>query len=162
MSDPITVDLSDTQTHLRLDRPALAGIVRRVLADAGITRAAISLAVVDDARIHEVNRRHLGHDWATDVITFRLSDPGAAELEAELIVSAEMAAATARDAGTDPHAELALYVVHGLLHLCGYDDRSADSARVMRQAESDALARLGLPNTFGTVGPAEEEPRCPA
>ena len=127
MSNPITVDLSDTQTHLRLDRPALAGIVRRVLADAGITRAAISLAVVDDARIHEVNRRHLGHDWATDVITFRLSDPGAAELEAELIVSAEMAAATARDAGTDPHAELALYVVHGLLHLCGYDDRSADS-----------------------------------
>ena len=48
--------------------------------------------------------------------------------------------------GHDVQAELALYVIHGLLHLCGYDDKSADGARQMRERERHYLERLGLPD----------------
>jgi probable rRNA maturation factor len=156
----ITVELSNTQAALRLDPAAIAATVRAVLAGEGVRAAEVSLAVVDDAAIRAINRRHLDHDWPTDVITFRLSDPGAPVLAAELVVSAEMAARTAGEAGTDPRDELALYVVHGLLHLCGFDDTTADAARAMRRREAEVLARLGVPDMFGRVGPDREASPC--
>jgi probable rRNA maturation factor len=159
----IIVDLSNTQAILRLDPAALAATVRAVLAGEGVRAAEVSLALVDDAAIHAINRRHLDHDWPTDVITFPLSAPGEPVLAAELVVSAEMAARTAAAAGTDPHAELALYVVHGLLHLCGFDDVTPDAARAMRLREGEVLASLGVPNVFDRVAPdpgREEAPSC--
>ena len=74
-------------------------------------------------------------------------------LEAELVISAEMAATTAREAGTNPNAELILYLVHGLLHLCGFDDRDDASADVMRSREAEVLQREGWDNTFPMIGP---------
>ncbi|MBX6312502.1 MAG: rRNA maturation RNase YbeY [Isosphaeraceae bacterium] len=151
----INVEFSDTQSHLSADHTALADLARRVLRAEGIERATISIALVDDATIREANRRHLDHDWPTDVISFPLSEPGDPVLEGELILSAEMAATTARQAGTDPRAELALYLVHGLLHLCGYDDETVAEAAVMRRREAELLAEAGLPNTFSMTGPAD-------
>jgi len=150
----LSVEISDLQSHLRIDPAAVADLARRVLEAEGIGSASISLALVDDAAIHGLNRRHLGHDWPTDVITFGLSAPDDPELAGELVVSAEMAATTARAAGIDPHAELWLYVVHGLLHLCGYDDRTAGAAEAMRIREAEVLAALGLTNPFPLVGAA--------
>jgi probable rRNA maturation factor len=149
----IAVEVSDAQPHLRVEPAWLAGLARGVLEREGVARATISVALVDDATIHELNRRHLGHDWPTDVISFVLSEPGEV-LAGELVISAEMAAATAREAGVDPAAELALYLVHGLLHLCGYDDRDAAAAEAMRRKEEEALAAAGLPNTFAKAGAA--------
>lgn len=150
----MTVEIHDAQGHLAIDPEVVRSLARRVLEGEGVTSASISLAFVDDAAIHEVNRRHLAHDWPTDVITFRLSEPGASPLEAELVVSAEMTVSTAREAGTDPTAELMLYVVHGLLHLCGYDDTSESAARAMRRREDEVLRREGWANTFAQVGPS--------
>jgi probable rRNA maturation factor len=147
-----SVELSDTQAHIAVDRAALRALVGRVLALEGVARYAVSIALVDDATIHSVNRRHLDHDWPTDVISFPLSEPGEPVLAGELVVSAEMAAATARETGADPWAELALYVVHGLLHLCGRDDLTDSDADVMRRREAEILAELGLTNTFPLPG----------
>lgn len=148
------VEISDTQGHIAVDRKALAHLVRRALAAEGVARYAVSIALVDNPRIEALNRAHLGHEWPTDVISFPLSGPDEPVLAGELIVSAEMAALTARDAGLDPWCELALYVVHGLLHLCGYDDRAERDADVMRRREGAILAELGLTNTFSLAGPA--------
>ncbi len=150
------VEIADTQSHLRSDPDALAGLARRMLQNEGVERSSISIALVDNAAIHELNRRHLGHDWPTDVISFVLSEPGESELSGELIVSAEMAAETARAAGIDPRAELALYLVHGLLHLCGYDDLNEGDAAVMRRREGKHLTREGITNTFAMA----EAPGC--
>ena len=150
----LEVEISDTQGHLRVDPSAVARLARDVLAAEGIGRASISIALVDDATIREMNRRHLAHDWPTDVISFRLSEPDDPDLAGALIVSAEMAASTAREAGVDPWAELALYVVHGLLHLCGYDDTNAEEVERIRRREGAILAREGLTNTFPMVRPA--------
>jgi probable rRNA maturation factor len=146
------VEVVDHQSHLRVDPNALAGLARAVLAGEGIQDASVSIVLVDDATIHDLNRRHLGHDWPTDVITFGLSESGESPLAGELVVSAEMAATTAREAGADPWPELALYVVHGLLHLCGYDDRTEADASRMRRREAEVLAAAGLPNAFDRVG----------
>lgn len=148
----IEVELSDTQTHLRIAPERASELVRQVLAIEGVRNASISLVIVDNQTIREINREHLGHDWETDVITFPLSDPDEEPLLGELVVSAEMAKTSAAEVGEDPWAELALYVVHGLLHLLGYDDLSEAEAAAMRRREGEVLALLGLKNLYPLIG----------
>jgi probable rRNA maturation factor len=150
----IEVEISDTQDHLRVDREELADLARRVLVQEGHTHGSISIALVDQATIHTLNRTHLGHDWPTDVLSFPLSNPDDRVLTGELVVSAEMALTTAREIGVEPSHELALYIVHGLLHLCGYDDSREPDAGRMRRREDEILADLGIPNPFKLAGPA--------
>jgi probable rRNA maturation factor len=145
------VELSDAQTHFRADPETLERLVRDVLRIEEVERASISLVLVDNASIREVNRGRLGHDWPTDVITFPLSAPGDEVLSGELMVSGEMAHDVAAEHGHDAWAELALYIVHGLLHLRGYDDLGEDDAREMRRREGEVLALLGLTNPFSLV-----------
>jgi probable rRNA maturation factor len=154
----IEVEVSDTQGHLTVDPEALTTLVRRALEAEGLeTPASISIALVDDATIRVINRRHLDHDCPTDVISFLLSEPGEPILAGELVVSAERAAALSRRFGIDPWAELALYVVHGLLHLRGYDDAAAPDRDAMRCREGEILAHCGLTNTFPLVDRAEAD-----
>jgi probable rRNA maturation factor len=124
----------------------------------GIESASVSLVLVDNATIRRINRTHLQHDWPTDVITFPLSEPGDLPLCAELVLSAEMATETALAAGTQADAELALYLVHGLLHLCGLDDQTEAERAMMRSEERRVLSALGLPCLFDLVAAVEGEP----
>ncbi len=152
--DTIKVEISNTQGFLGVDAARLAGLVEGVLRDEGIEHATISVALVDNATIRRVNQKHLAHDWPTDVISFTLSAAGEPELVGELVVSTEMAAATAQEVSAEPAAELSLYVVHGLLHLCGYDDLSESDILEMRARESRHLRRHGLMNNFSLVEPS--------
>jgi probable rRNA maturation factor len=138
----IEVEISDTQTHLPVDRASLQQLVTCVLEQEGRKRASISIALVDDATIHSLNRVHLGHDWPTDVITFPLSEPDDPVLTGELVISVETTVKSANELELDACDELALYVVHGLLHLCGYDDRNEADALAMRRRESEVLSRV--------------------
>ena len=145
MSIEIEIEISDTQAQMKVDRAAVVELVERVLLAENRPAASLSIALVDDATIHRLNQRHLGHDWPTDVITFPLSDPEDPVLAGELVVSTEMAVATAREIGGEPHGELALYLVHGLLHLCGYDDSSEVDSVAIKRRQAELLAGvLGL------------------
>ena len=73
------------------------------------------------------------------------------ELAGELVISAEMATNTAQEANCDPLAEVALYLVHGLLHLCGHDDQTADEVVIIRRLEADVLNTLGIMNPYHLV-----------
>ena len=143
----IVVEISDTQNHVRVDPNAVRALVEGVLEGEGVDAAAISVALVDDEAIHRVNRDFLDHDCPTDVVSFVLSDPDE-PLVGELVVSAETAARVALEIGAAPWNELALYLVHGLLHLCGCDDLDEDAAARMRAREEVALRRGGLANPF--------------
>ncbi len=143
MRSQILVDISDTQGHLQVDDRSIERLVKLVLDAENRRRASISIALVDDKTIHALNRAHLSHDWPTDVISFPLSAPGA-DLAGELVVSVETACATARELGIEPTAELSLYVIHGLLHLCGYDDHTEVDIARMRQREEELLALATL------------------
>lgn len=94
------------------------------------------------ARLHGV---HLGVAEATDVISFPLADEDvmrSGEADGELVIGVEFARRACEEYGNEWEAEVALYVVHGVLHLLGYDDHDeADLAR-MHEAEARALQRL--------------------
>ena len=97
----------------------------------------LSVALVDDATIATVNWQFLRHTGPTDVISFDLG-----EGLVEIVVSAERAVIVARKLRRRPHDELALYLVHGLLHLAGYDDHTPAQRRAMRAAENCCLKQL--------------------
>lgn len=151
------IAIADRQTAVRIDRGRLAALARGVLRRERVAAAEISVAIVDDAEIHAVNRRFLKHDCPTDVISFLFEQPVPAAvrhgadpavrrgtgrtLDGEVVISAETARRNARRLRTSCRHELALYLVHGLLHLCGYDDLSPDEKRLMRAREAEALGR---------------------
>jgi probable rRNA maturation factor len=97
------------------------------------------VTVVDDRRIRALNARYLGKRRATDVLAFDLAGPGPARLWGEVIVSAETAARQARRVGVPLAVELDLLVVHGLLHLAGYDDHEPRRARRMHERAREIL-----------------------
>jgi probable rRNA maturation factor len=141
----IRVSIASPQEGVPIDRPQLKQVVRTVLEGEGIDEARISLALVDNPTIHQLNKRYLDHDEPTDVLSFPLSDKAGA-LQGELVIGAEVAQEQAASRGHAVGAELALYVIHGLLHLCGYDDHSPSQAAEMRQRERRYLGQLGLPD----------------
>jgi probable rRNA maturation factor len=141
----IQIKIASPQEIVPLDRSRLREIARAVLGGEGVAAAAVSLAFVDNPTVHRLNKQFLNHDEPTDVLTFPLSGPGAKTLEGEIVIGAEMARFQAAERGHDEQAELALYVIHGLLHLCGYDDKSPAAVRKMRDRERHYLKLLDLP-----------------
>ncbi len=140
------VSIASPQEHVPVDRGRMREVARTVLDGERVADYEISLAFVDNPTIHRLNQRYLQHDEPTDVLSFPLSEPNARKLSGELVMGAEVAQAQAAARGHDVQAELALYVIHGLLHLCGLDDASAEGAAAMRARERHYLRRLGLPD----------------
>jgi len=109
----------------------------------------VSVVFVDDPTISEIHREYFDDASPTDVITFPFDedlaslDPhdvaGRAPLLGELVVSVETAKREALRRKVSPEQEAGLYVIHGVLHLLGYDDRSPDETRKMRRAERKYL-----------------------
>ena len=130
----LTINVTSQQTALTVDKRRLAQAVRRVLREAGLLRAVVSVAVVDDAAIRRLNARYLGHDFATDALTFTL-DSSDDFVEGEIIVSAETAVAAAPGFASTSDDELLLYVIHGALHLVGYRDDTETGRAEMREKE---------------------------
>jgi probable rRNA maturation factor len=138
-----SIDISAPESLSRLDLARLRRAVQAIAADAGIERGSVSIALVDDRTIHELNRKYLEHDYPTDVLSFVLeSEPG--QLEGEIVVSADMAERRAAEFGWRGEDELLLYVIHGALHLVGHDDQAAETQLEMRKYESRYLALFGL------------------
>ena len=123
----------------RRDFPFDRALLVRAARAAGPLAGPVEIHVVGDEEIRAVNREHLGHDWATDVCTFPMEEP---QLWGEIVVSAETAAREARRRGVPAAREIALYVIHGVLHLRGLDDRSRADRLKMRGAERLALSRV--------------------
>ena len=147
----LRIAITNRQRALKLDRPTLRRIVRDVLNHEGIEEADISLVFVGDEEMHALNRRHLAHDYPTDVLSFLLDESpteAGRSIEAEIIVSTEFAAQTAPKFDWSTAEEVTLYVVHGLLHACGYDDLTTKEKSRMRRAERAALRRHGLETRY--------------
>ncbi len=142
----IRVSIASPQESLEIDRGRMRQTVRTVLEGEGIADAEISLAFVDNPTIHRLNRQYLEHDEPTDVLSFPLSEANARRLAGELVIGVEVARAQAAERRHDVQAELALYVIHGLLHLCGHDDHTTREAAAMREKERHYLRELNWPD----------------
>jgi len=142
----IRISIASPHDAVAINRADMRRTARAVLEGEMISEAEISLAFVDNSTIGQLNERYLQHDGPTDVLTFPLSESNARCLAGEIVVGAEVAQAQANSRGHPVEAELALYVIHGLLHLCGYDDQAAADAAAMRRRERHYLRELGLPD----------------
>ena len=152
----LEIEFSDQQSRFAVQADRLIDAARQILVDRGITRCSLSLAVVDDPAIRQVNRRHLDHDYATDTISFLFEQEGS-YLEGEVLVSAETAARVAPSFGWSVDDELLLYVIHATLHLVGYDDQSDDDRTRMQDAETAYLRRFGVERTAAGAGNASSD-----
>lgn len=142
----ISVDIVNQQRALRLAASKLKSIVRHVLRAEGVRFAHIELALVNDATIRDLHRRYFKLDTPTDVLTFPLNEP-AEPLSGQIVLSVETAARIGPLHGFTPEEEVLLYAIHGILHLCGYDDGTAGDARRMRRRQ-EALLRQALDYSF--------------
>jgi len=132
-----------------LDFQRLKDAARAVLEGEGVRAGKVTLAFVDNPHIHRLNKQFLQHDEPTDVLTFPYTEPDAKSLEGEVVIGYEVAREYAADRGHELNLELLLYVIHGCLHLCGYDDKDKASASEMRAKERIYLVNLGLPDIAG-------------
>lgn len=139
----ISVSVVDEQSHVRLPRARIVEAVRTALESGGVRRARMTVAVIDDAHIRRLNRRFLNHDEPTDVLSFPMGRSRRG-VEGEIVVSAERAAAAAEQYGWTPEEELLLYIIHGALHLAGFDDAAPRQQSQMRRQEALCLKRLGI------------------
>lgn len=133
----------DQDVHFPIDEHSLRLAATSSAAFRGYVRGEIGIRVSNDAGIHEINRKHLGHDYPTDVISFAYHAQGTT-IQGELVVSVDTARRRAAELGWPEAHELLLYVVHGTLHLAGMDDRSANERAQMRDAEREIMVQLGI------------------
>lgn len=138
--------------------PALAAKIRKTARAAfqfeGRTSGNLEVAVVEDAGMRRLHRLWMGLGNTTDVLTFDLSDePRSRDVDAQLVVCKSVAKRCAAKSRSPWQSELLLYVVHGCLHLCGYDDVTAAKAARMHRREDAILRRLG----YGAVYSGERQ-----
>ncbi len=142
----IKVKIANQQEIVPLDYNNLRQTAQTVLSGEGVNEAKVTLAFVDNPTIHRLNKQFLNHDEPTDVLSFPMSGASARLLEGEVVIGVEVASAQAAERGHDVATEMALYVIHGLLHLCGHDDHAPPGIRRMRDCERKYLKQLGLPD----------------
>ena len=136
----IRVAISNRQRTLTLDIPHLRRRARRVLLEVGSAKGELSLAFVDDADMRVLNATYRSIDRPTDVLAFAMNEGPFADINpgilGDVVISTETALRQAQRAGRDPEDEIDALLVHGVLHLIGYDhERSRSDARVMRIQE---------------------------
>ena len=120
--------------------------LKQIAQSVGAPLTGLSIVLVDDVGIAPLNKQFHHTDGPTDVLSF---DYG--EGQGELIVSVEHAVTQARQYRSTPSRELALYVIHGLLHLTGYDDLAPRARARMRAAECKALAAVEVRGLIQSV-----------
>lgn len=140
-----------------VEAPAWAGLpeaeaLARAAAMAAVEAAGahggeIALLLADDARIRALNRDWRGRDAATNVLSFP-ADPAAAPMLGDIVLAWETVIREAREEGKPPGHHFAHLVVHGTLHLLGFDHISDADAEIMENLERRALAALAIPDPY--------------
>ena len=141
----MTVEILNDQSRLKLSAARVRRLVRFVLSKEKAGPRSVTVRVVDDPKIRQLNRRYLGEDRPTDVIAFGAG--GTLETEknylGDVVVSAQTAVRACRRYGATPRGEFERYVVHGVLHLLGYRDKKPKDFKRMHERQERYLTEFG-------------------
>lgn len=141
----LSVDVALDGVRSPLSRARVADLARGVLRAEGIRDALLSVALVSTPRMRALNRRHLERSGATDVIAFGFTCVGAnGAVVGDVYIAPDVARASARENGVSVREELARLVVHGTLHVLGYDHPEDDTRTrsAMWRRQERLVARL--------------------
>lgn len=128
-----------------VDQPALnfaevTAWIERVINHHQAKLGQLQYIFCSDQYLHQLNVAYLDHDTLTDIITFPYAEPP--EISGDLYISIERVIENASERSLLPATELHRVIIHGVLHLCGYGDKTPEEAQQMRTLEEEALAML--------------------
>jgi probable rRNA maturation factor len=147
-----TVQITKHYKGIRISRTKLTELIDGICRRFRVTKASISVGIVDDRQIAKLNRQFLGHKGTTDCLSFDLSEDSAGRPRPvfDLVVNGEMARRQAAERGHSVSSELALYITHTLLHQLGFDDLDPRSADKMHRMEDEILQYFGYGSVYNT------------
>jgi rRNA maturation RNase YbeY len=137
------------QTHVRrvtFDQARLDRLARAILSDVREASAELGILLVGDQRMRSLNRQYRGKDRSTDVLAFAMREAphSSADLLGDVVIAVPTAVRQAKQGQRSLDEELTVLLVHGILHLCGYDhERSEKDARRMQRRERMILRSIG-------------------
>jgi len=134
------LSVENTHTKYRIPRRETIGASKSVLKAEGLEYRLLNIVFINDRKSQHLNRMFLAHDYATDVLAFRL-DEGSV-LEGEVYVNLDRARIQAREYRVSFKNEVMRLVIHGLLHLIGYRDTTERSELRMRRKQEEYLQRV--------------------
>ena len=135
--------IRNRQRTRRVHVPLLRQITQHLLLkQLELTSYQLGVHLVGTNEMADLNQNFLGHEGSTDVITFDHNEIAGGALNGEIFISVADAVAQARDFGTTWQSELARYIVHGVLHLRGFDDLAPAPRRLMKREENRLVAAL--------------------
>ncbi|MDR0835584.1 MAG: rRNA maturation RNase YbeY [Tannerella sp.] len=124
----------------KIPRRKVSAWIKTVAAKHNSRVGEIAYIFCTDERILEVNNQYLHHDYFTDVITFDYSESGV--ISGDIFISLDTVASNAEKFNMTFENELYRVIIHGVLHLCGFKDKSASDEKRMRDKENEALQEL--------------------
>ena len=142
------IAIENRQTRQKINKILLRKVARKILSASACPDGLLSILIVDDATIQEINRDYLGKNRPTNVISFAMQEGEGGGVQPELlgdvVISAETAARDASEAQTTFESELYFLLLHGILHLLGYDHErgTPDDAELMEAKEREIFALI--------------------
>ncbi|SFK58987.1 rRNA maturation RNase YbeY [Proteiniphilum acetatigenes] len=122
----------------KIKKRETANWIKTVVKNYGKQTGDISYLFCTDEKILEVNRQYLQHDFYTDIITFDYSE--GERISGDIFISIDTVLSNSIQYDTDFEEELYRVIIHGVLHLCGIDDKSEAESKQMKEAEERALS----------------------
>jgi rRNA maturation RNase YbeY len=135
-----TILFHQLMTVTLINRTRLKDFLRKMIAREGKKLVTIDFIFCSDKYLQRINKEYLDHDDLTDIITFELSESGAA-LTSEIYISVERVKENAAIFKSSMQKELHRVMFHGVLHLCGYGDKTAKEKMVMKGKEDQYLQK---------------------
>ena len=137
------IAVRNLQKIVKINRSCLKNLVKKICNFLNLNKGYLSLVFADNEVVKELNRRYLKKNNPTDVLAFDLTDNfQPQELSAEVIISVEKAEENSKIFSTDLREELLLYIIHGLLHLSGFEDKTSLQKKEMRKKEKEIIIYL--------------------
>lgn len=122
------------------DQAKVSAWIEAVARNHGKAVGALTYVFCDDEYILEVNKQFLQHDYYTDIITFDYSNSH--RIAGDMVISLDTVRSNAEQLGVDYDGELLRVIIHGVLHLCGINDKGPGEREIMENHENEALAIL--------------------
>jgi probable rRNA maturation factor len=142
MARDFEIVVANRQRVRRLDRKLIEQIARAVLSKLGVGSAELGLIFVAANEMAKVHEQFMNLGGSTDVITFDYGSEPPRQVHGDIFISVEDAIAQAREFKATWQSEIARYVIHGVLHLLGYDDLRAEARRAMKREENRLLKKI--------------------
>lgn len=136
ISNGVKITIKNFQKKIPINPKRIKQAILKALSSEGCGYGEIAVSIVNEGAIRELNKKYMGRDYPTDVLSFDISAPHKPKsLSADIIISADEAVKNSKIYATSPSYELNLYAAHGILHLLGYDDHTRKDSMLMRKKE---------------------------